>query len=249
MFAKIEGHNDPQSIHSWSKFVSGGLGGMFSQCVDSFTDPVLYLTEFQGLCLSARHLEIVSCDENTVTNPILTSIRSRMQCETVEGGAHGNALIKICARKMWAENGLRAFFRGLPLGMAGMFPYAAVDLGTFEMLKTAITKRNARVYGCHADDAAPGSLTTAVIGAFSGAFGASLVYPLNLLRTRIQTQGTAAHPRTYTGFMDVTRQTIQGEGFRGLFKGLTPNLLKVAPAVSIVSHLEKNLHLMCEPVG
>jgi solute carrier family 25 phosphate transporter 23/24/25/41 len=33
--------------------------------------------------------------------------------------------------------------------------------------------------------------------------------------------------------MDVTRQTLAGEGVRGLFKGLTPNLLKVVPAVSI----------------
>jgi solute carrier family 25 phosphate transporter 23/24/25/41 len=27
VFANIEGHNDPQIIHSWSKFVSGGLAG------------------------------------------------------------------------------------------------------------------------------------------------------------------------------------------------------------------------------
>jgi solute carrier family 25 phosphate transporter 23/24/25/41 len=73
------------------------------------------------------------------------------------------------------------------------------------------------------------------MGGFSGAFGASIVYPLNLLRTRLQSQGTAGHPRTYTGIMDVTRQTLKHEGWRGLFKGLTPNLLKVVPAVSIVS--------------
>ena len=53
------------------------------------------------------------------------------------------------------------------------------------------------------------------------------------MRTRLQSQGTVLHPRTYTGIMDVTRQTIKGEGMRGLFKGLTPNLLKVVPAVSI----------------
>lgn len=56
-----------------------------------------------------------------------------------------------------------------------------------------------------------------------------------LAGTRLQSQGTAQHPRTYTGIADVTRQTLKGEGVRGLFKGLTPNLLKVVPAVSIVS--------------
>jgi solute carrier family 25 phosphate transporter 23/24/25/41 len=30
-FAKLEGHNDPASIHSWSKFVAGGVAGMVSQ--------------------------------------------------------------------------------------------------------------------------------------------------------------------------------------------------------------------------
>jgi solute carrier family 25 phosphate transporter 23/24/25/41 len=77
------------------------------------------------------------------------------------------------------------------------------------------------------------NFATGAIGAFSGAFGASVVYPLNVLRTRLQTQGTVLHPFTYDGVADVTRRTIRAEGFRGLYKGLTPTLLKVAPAVSI----------------
>ena len=92
-----------------------------------------------------------------------------------------------------------------------------------------------KIYGLSEEDAAPGSITTAFIGGFSGALGASIVYPLNLLRTRLQTQGTVLHTRTYTGWRDVLRQTVSTEGYRGLFKGLTPNLLKVVPAVSIVS--------------
>jgi solute carrier family 25 phosphate transporter 23/24/25/41 len=157
-----------------------------------------------------------------------------MQCETVEGGLRGNALISDTARKMWSRNGIRSFYRGLPMGLVGMFPYSAIDLSTFEYLKRLISTRNARILGCHEEDATPGSVATAAIGGFSGALGASLVYPLNLLRTRLQSQGTAIHPRTYNGIIDVTRQTIKGEGIRGLFKGLTPNLLKVVPAVSIV---------------
>jgi solute carrier family 25 phosphate transporter 23/24/25/41 len=32
---------------------------------------------------------------------------------------------------------------------------------------------------------------------------------------------------------DVAVKTYSAEGFRGMFRGLTPNLLKVVPAVSI----------------
>ncbi|KAI9679367.1 MAG: hypothetical protein M1817_005389 [Caeruleum heppii] len=170
----------------------------------------------------------------------LDTLKFRMQCETVEGGLHGNRLIVDTARKMWKSNGVRAYYRGLPMGLIGMFPYAAIDLGTFEYLKRAISTRNAKKLGCDVEDAAPGSIATAGIGALSGALGASIVYPLNLLRTRLQAQGTAIHPPTYTGIMDVTRKTVKQEGVRGLFKGLTPNLLKVVPAVSITYVVYEN---------
>ncbi|KAI4229504.1 MAG: hypothetical protein L6R36_000768 [Xanthoria steineri] len=163
----------------------------------------------------------------------LDTLKFRMQCETVEGGLHGNKLISDTARKMWKSNGIRSFYRGLPLGLVGMFPYSAIDLTTFEYTKRFVTSYNAKKRGCHEEDALPGNFMTAALGAFSGAFGASVVYPINLLRTRLQSQGTAIHPPTYEGFMDVTRKTVKGEGVRGLFKGITPNLLKVVPAVSI----------------
>lgn len=163
----------------------------------------------------------------------LDTLKFRMQCETVEGGLRGNKLISATARKMWARNGIGSFYRGLPMGLVGMFPYSAIDLTTFEYTKRLFVSYNARKRHCHEDDASPGNFATACMGAFSGAFGASVVYPINVLRTRLQSQGTAIHPPTYTGIVDVTVRTIKGEGFRGLFKGITPNLLKVVPAVSI----------------
>ncbi|KAG9648569.1 hypothetical protein KCU98_g9061, partial [Aureobasidium melanogenum] len=170
----------------------------------------------------------------------LDTLKFRMQCETVPGGLHGTKLIAATAVKMWNKNGILSFYRGLPMGLVGMFPYAAIDLGTFEYLKRTITAYNVKKYGGHEADAAPSSFATALIGGFSGAIGASVVYPINLLRTRLQSQGTASHPRTYTGIVDVTRQTLAGEGVRGLFKGLTPNLLKVVPAVSITYVVYEN---------
>jgi solute carrier family 25 phosphate transporter 23/24/25/41 len=163
-----------------------------------------------------------------------------MQCETVSGGLHGNALIIETAKKMYRQGLVRTSYRGLTMGLIGMFPYSAIDLGTFEFLKSKLAQHSAKRLGCHEEDALPGSFATGCIGAFSGAFGASVVYPINLLRTRLQAQGTVLHPPTYTGIVDVAQRTIKNEGFRGLFKGITPNLLKVVPAVSITYVVYEN---------
>ncbi|KAJ5194965.1 uncharacterized protein N7498_008403 [Penicillium cinerascens] len=163
----------------------------------------------------------------------LDTLKFRMQCSTVTGGLRGNKLIAATAAKVWNQNGLVGFFRGLPLGLIGMFPYAAIDLSTFEYLKRALLARQARIQHCHEDDINLSNFLTGAIGALSGGLSASVVYPLNVLRTRLQAQGTVLHPATYTSIGDVLRKTLASEGPRGLYKGLTPNLLKVAPAVSI----------------
>ena len=156
-----------------------------------------------------------------------------MQCETVQGGLHGNKLIKQTASKMWHQRGILAYYRGLSLGLVGMFPYSAIDLFIFENCKRFVLDRKARSQRCHEEDVEMGNVITGVIGATSGAVSATIVYPINLLRTRLQAQGTVLHKPTYTGIIDVTRKTLHREGFPGLFRGVTPNLLKVAPSVSI----------------
>lgn len=163
----------------------------------------------------------------------MDTLKFRLQCETVKDGLTGSALVRQTAVKMYRDGGLRACYRGVTMGLVGMFPYSAIDMGMFEFLKNTYRITYAKYTGCHEDDAAPGNIAMGMIGATSGAIGASLVYPLNVVRTRLQTQGTAMHSATYTGIWDVTRKTIQREGYRGLYKGLTPNLLKVAPALSI----------------
>jgi solute carrier family 25 (mitochondrial phosphate transporter), member 23/24/25/41 len=172
-----------------------------------------------------------------------------MQSNVVASGLQGNALIISTAKQMYTTGGFRSAYRGLTMGLVGMFPYSAIDLGTFEFLKTRVAAYKAKTLNLPLDhaDAHPGSFATGAIGAFSGAFGASVVYPINLLRTRLQVQGTVLHPQTYDGIFDAFHKTVSKEGVRGLFKGITPNLLKVVPAVSITyvvyENAKKALHL------
>ena len=76
-------------------------------------------------------------------------------------------------------------------------------------------------------------LALLTFGSFSGSVGASIVYPLNLIRTRLQASGTPAHPTVYKSFWDAAYQTYAKEGFLGFYRGLGPTLAKVVPAVSI----------------
>lgn len=171
----------------------------------------------------------------------IDTLKYRIQCASLDSNLKGNSLLVETAKDMYKEGGLRIFYRGLLVGLGGMFPYAAMDLGTFTSLKRWYIKKQAIDQGIRIEDVQLPNYMVLTMGATSGTFGASMVYPINLLRTRLQAQGTYAHPYTYNGFFDVARQTVKREGFQGLYKGLLPNLAKVAPAVSISYLMYENL--------
>lgn len=59
----------------------------------------------------------------------------------------------------------------------------------------------------------------------------TLTYPLDVLRRRMQVTGMDSMP-VYSSTMDAVRKIVANEGFfRGLYKGIVPNLLKVAPSI------------------
>ncbi|KAK6199490.1 mitochondrial carrier domain-containing protein [Scheffersomyces amazonensis] len=174
------------------------------------------------------------------TYPIDT-LKFRVQCSNLDSNIKGNDLLILTAKEMYKEGGFRIFYRGLYVGLSGIFPYAALDLGTFTTIKNYLVKRQSKLTGQREEHVKLSNFTVLSLGALSGTFGATVVYPINLLRTRLQAQGTYAHPYRYNGFKDVLQQTIQREGVPGLFKGLVPNLAKAAPAISITYFMYENL--------
>lgn len=169
------------------------------------------------------------------------TLKYRVQCAQLDNKVRGRSLLFETAKQMYKEGGLRLFYRGVFVGVTGIFPYAALDLGTFSALKKWYIHKEAAKNHCAPEDVTLSNLIVLPMGAFSGTVGATIVYPINLLRTRLQAQGTYAHPYKYDGFRDVLKQTIQREGYPGLFKGLVPNLAKVCPAVSISYLMYENL--------
>lgn len=167
------------------------------------------------------------------------TLKYRIQCAPLQD--KGKGVILKTAKDMYKEGGFKLFYRGILLGVTGIFPYAAIDLGTFTTIKKFLIHRQATQEGKNEDEIKLSNFVVLPLGAFSGTVGACVVYPINLLRTRLQAQGTFAHPYRYHGFKDVFKQTIQREGYPGLYKGLVPNLAKVIPAVSITYLVFENM--------
>jgi solute carrier family 25 (mitochondrial aspartate/glutamate transporter), member 12/13 len=73
-----------------------------------------------------------------------------------------------------------------------------------------------------------------ILGSISGAFGAFVVYPIDLVKTRMQNQrNVGPGHRLYNDSIDCFRKIVRNEGFRGLYAGLPPQLVGVAPEKAI----------------
>lgn len=73
-----------------------------------------------------------------------------------------------------------------------------------------------------------------LLGSVAGAFGAFMVYPIDLVKTRLQNQrGADPGQRLYKNSVDCFRKVIANEGFRGLYSGVLPQLVGVAPEKAI----------------
>ncbi|KAJ1926253.1 mitochondrial aspartate-glutamate transporter agc1 [Tieghemiomyces parasiticus] len=72
------------------------------------------------------------------------------------------------------------------------------------------------------------------LGAVAGAVGATVVYPIDLVKTRMQNQRSAVVGEVlYRNSLDCFRKVIRNEGLMGLYRGLAPQLVGVAPEKAI----------------
>ncbi|XP_051872358.1 electrogenic aspartate/glutamate antiporter SLC25A13, mitochondrial [Pristis pectinata] len=74
------------------------------------------------------------------------------------------------------------------------------------------------------------------LGSVAGAMGATSVYPIDLVKTRMQNQrstGAYVEEILYHNSFDCFRKVLRYEGFFGLYRGLLPQLMGVAPEKAI----------------
>ena len=76
------------------------------------------------------------------------------------------------------------------------------------------------------------------------ATGATAVYPIDLVKTRMQNQRTTMVGEImYKNSWDCFRKVIRFEGFGGLYRGLAPQLVGVAPEKAIKLTVSTTIHV------
>ncbi|MCJ1351867.1 MAG: mitochondrial thiamine pyrophosphate transporter [Icmadophila ericetorum] len=132
-------------------------------------------------------------------------------------------------RDIAREEGPKGFFRGLGAGVGQIVPYMGLFFSTYEALRPTFS---------HLD--LPFGSGDATAGVLASIISKTGVFPLDLIRKRLQVQGpTRAKfadgmvPVYMRGVWSTGRSIVGVEGWRGLYRGLAVGLLKAAPASAV----------------
>ncbi|XP_036199485.1 calcium-binding mitochondrial carrier protein SCaMC-1-like [Myotis myotis] len=129
-----------------------------------------------------------------------------------------------CGKKLLRQEGVRTFFKGYIPNLLSIIPYAGTDLTVFELLKNYWLEH----YAGNSVD--PGLMILLGCSTLSHTSGQIASFPLTLLRTRMQAQ---AQKEKTTTMIHLIQDIYYKEGKMGFFRGLTPNIIKVLPAIFI----------------
>jgi solute carrier family 25 folate transporter 32 len=127
----------------------------------------------------------------------------------------GDALLKI-----YRSEGVAGFYKGFLPGLLGV-SHGALQFMAYEQLK----QYYAQSIGLP-QLGQLGSLEYILLAALSKVFASVTTYPFQVLRSRLQDKQT-----TYVGMLDVLVRTYRNEGLLGFYKGLVPNVIRLAAIV------------------
>ncbi|CAG0919224.1 unnamed protein product [Notodromas monacha] len=157
-----------------------------------------------------------------LSQPIdVLKIRFQIQSENVSGKRKPKYRGMVQAsRKILREEGFHAFWKGHVPAQFLQVTYSSVQFGTFELysayasrLFPAFSKQKQHVKHF-------------ICGTFAGVSATTASFPLDLIRTCLVAQG---EPKVYSSMYSVGRRVIKKNGLLGLYKGLGPSNVQVAP--------------------
>ena len=156
-------------------------------------------------------------------------VRTRL---TVNTSVSNKSTMLGSFREIWKAEGLRGMYKGFIPTIAAVGPFLACQMVSADACKGYCSEKGIEVT----------TEVMMIISAFAGISAQTVVYPLDVLRRRMQLTSTEASSNVV---QDTTwlamRNIVRKEGVRSLFNGILPTYLKVIPAVVIAMTTTKTL--------
>ncbi|KAJ0106405.1 hypothetical protein Patl1_18892 [Pistacia atlantica] len=207
----IEESNPSLGGH-WAHFISGGVGDTLGSFVYVPCEVMKQRMQVQGSKTSWN---------STVGKDILAKSGSEMYCYYTGMFQAGSSI--------WREQGLRGLYTGYWSTLARDVPFAGLMVMFYEALKDLTEYGKQRWIpnlDCYVNSSAEGL----VLGGLAGGFAAYLTTPLDVIKTRMQVQGSTVR---YKGWLDAVHRIWMIEGAEGMFRGSIPRITWYIPASAL----------------
>ncbi|XP_050311571.1 probable mitochondrial glutathione transporter SLC25A40 [Anthonomus grandis grandis] len=162
----------------------------------------------------------------TLVSP-LELIRTKMQSQKLS-----NLELREALKNLVRTDGVKGLWRGITPTLLRDVPFSAIYWMSYEATKEFMGAKN------------PTLMQTFIAGAVSGSIAATITVPFDVVKTHQQIEFGSALLNdkdtngTKRARYRTTREVIRGiyrqQGIGGLYKGLAPRLIKVAPACAIM---------------
>ncbi|XP_059641880.1 uncharacterized protein LOC132283863 isoform X2 [Cornus florida] len=187
----------------WAHFIAGAIGDTLGSFVYVPCEVMKQRMQVQG---TKKYWSSVVLKDNA-------SMKPGMQMYGYYSGMFQ------AGSSIWKEQGLKGLYAGYWSTLARDVPFAGLMVTFYEALKD-LMEYGKRKWMLNPDYHVNSSLEGLLLGGLAGGFSAYLTTPLDVVKTRLQVQGSTV--RIWTT-----------EGTRGMFRGSIPRIIWYVPASAL----------------
>jgi len=149
---------------------------------------------------------------------------------------HGHISIADCIRRIYAENGVRGFYRGMSASYVGISE-TCFRFVIYERLRNAI---DIKLPGTAKDDVSRKFINYLIAGGVSKLMSSFIGYPNDVIRTRLREEKSLSKK-----YLPTLKRIYRQEGLRAFYRGLKLMLIRSVPNTAItMGTYELILHLL-----
>ncbi|XP_009394773.2 uncharacterized protein LOC103980187 [Musa acuminata AAA Group] len=204
---------NPRLSGHWSHFIAGAIGDTLGSFVYVPCEVVKQRMQVQGT-------------RKSWASTIMKENISQKPGERMYGYYNG---MFQAGHSIWKQHGLKGLYVGYWSTLARDVPFAGLMVTFYEALKD-FTEYGKQSFLPNSNLHVGSSFEGLVLGGLAGGFSAYLTTPLDVIKTRLQVQGSTIR---YNGWLDALKRIWMAEGFNGMFRGSVPRIMWYVPASAL----------------